>query len=248
MSAFASSTLRSRPGALMAASAIVASLSLGVAPSHAEESGAPSAPASPEATTTSAVEANNPDFVPPESVDTYVGQSVQVRKNADGLPNSGAVNFRWAVTQVNAESLNNLDVSVPLPMAEAPGLRSLTGEDNSANAVDGGVLYEFPAVNGVQTKRTLNLDNLLSEDSTFYGDLFAHVVQYQGVMYLEDGLHRAVRAALQQRPILHARACFTGRAIWIESPEIKPVAVDHKFRAKIKPAPCGAGFSMHRLS
>ena len=51
----------------------------------------------------------------------------------------------------------------------------------------------------------MNLDNLLSEDSTFYGDLFAHVVQYRGVMYLEDGLHRAVRAALQQRAILHAR-------------------------------------------
>ncbi|GAA4843098.1 type II toxin-antitoxin system VapB family antitoxin [Luteimicrobium sp. NPDC057192] len=57
----------------------------------------------------------------------------------------------------------------------------------------------------VTTKRTLNLDNLLSEDSTFYGDLFAHVVEYKGVLYLEDGLHRAVRAALQQRPALHAR-------------------------------------------
>ena len=57
----------------------------------------------------------------------------------------------------------------------------------------------------VTTKRTLDLGNLLSEDSTFYGDLFAHVVQYKGVMYLEDGLHRAVRAALQQRAMLHAR-------------------------------------------
>lgn len=57
----------------------------------------------------------------------------------------------------------------------------------------------------VTTKRTLNLDNLLSEDSTFYGDLFAHVVQFRGTLYLEDGLHRAVRAALQQRPVLHAR-------------------------------------------
>ena len=57
----------------------------------------------------------------------------------------------------------------------------------------------------VTTKRTLDLAALLSEDSTFYGDLFAHVVQYKGVMYLEDGLHRAVRAALQQRPVLHAR-------------------------------------------
>ncbi|MCF4123193.1 type II toxin-antitoxin system VapB family antitoxin [Antribacter sp. KLBMP9083] len=57
----------------------------------------------------------------------------------------------------------------------------------------------------VTTKRTLDLDNLLSEDSTFYGDLFAHVVEYEGTLYLEDGLHRAVRAALQQRAILHAR-------------------------------------------
>ncbi|MFE7506116.1 MULTISPECIES: type II toxin-antitoxin system VapB family antitoxin [Promicromonospora] len=57
----------------------------------------------------------------------------------------------------------------------------------------------------VTTKRTLDLDQLLAEDSTFYGDLFAHVVEYEGTLYLEDGLHRAVRAALQQRPVLHAR-------------------------------------------
>jgi Arc/MetJ family transcription regulator len=57
----------------------------------------------------------------------------------------------------------------------------------------------------VTTKRQLDLDALLSEDSTFYGDLFAHVVRWQGDFYLEDGLHRAVRAALQQRVVLHAR-------------------------------------------
>ena len=57
----------------------------------------------------------------------------------------------------------------------------------------------------ITTKRTLNLDTLLSDDSTFYGDLFAHVVEWRGVLYLEDGLHRAVRAALQQRAVLHAR-------------------------------------------
>jgi len=57
----------------------------------------------------------------------------------------------------------------------------------------------------VTTKRTLDLDALLSEDSTFYGDLFAHVVQWRGSLYLEDGLHRALRAALQQRNVLHAR-------------------------------------------
>ncbi|SDQ18496.1 type II toxin-antitoxin system VapB family antitoxin [Quadrisphaera sp. DSM 44207] len=57
----------------------------------------------------------------------------------------------------------------------------------------------------VTTKRQLDLATLLSEDSTFYGDLFAHVVQWRGALYLEDGLHRALRAALQQRSVLHAR-------------------------------------------
>ena len=57
----------------------------------------------------------------------------------------------------------------------------------------------------VTTKRTLDLTTLLSEESTFYGDLFAHVVQWHDTLYLEDGLHRALRAALQQRPALHAR-------------------------------------------
>ncbi len=57
----------------------------------------------------------------------------------------------------------------------------------------------------ITTKRNLDLGALLSEDSTFYGDLFAHVVQWEGRLYLEDGLHRALRAALQQRPALHAR-------------------------------------------
>jgi Arc/MetJ family transcription regulator len=57
----------------------------------------------------------------------------------------------------------------------------------------------------VTTKRTLDLDVLLAEDSTFYGDMFAHVVQWRGELYLEDGLHRALRCALAQRKVLHAR-------------------------------------------
>ncbi|GAB2870637.1 type II toxin-antitoxin system VapB family antitoxin [Nocardioides pacificus] len=57
----------------------------------------------------------------------------------------------------------------------------------------------------VTTKTTLQLDALLDEDSTFFGDLFAHVVAWRGDLYLEDGLHRALRAALQQRNVLHAR-------------------------------------------
>jgi Arc/MetJ family transcription regulator len=57
----------------------------------------------------------------------------------------------------------------------------------------------------VTTKDTLRLDALLGEDSTFFGDLFAHVVRWRDEYYLEDGLHRALRAALQQRQVLHAR-------------------------------------------
>jgi Arc/MetJ family transcription regulator len=49
------------------------------------------------------------------------------------------------------------------------------------------------------TKKELALDALLADDSTFYGDLFPHAVQWHGELYLEDGLHRALRAALQQR-------------------------------------------------
>ena len=57
----------------------------------------------------------------------------------------------------------------------------------------------------VTTKREMDLDRVMAEDSTYFGDLFAHVVQWRGELYLEDGLHRALRAALQQRHVLHAR-------------------------------------------
>ena len=57
----------------------------------------------------------------------------------------------------------------------------------------------------VTTKRELRLDTLLDEDSTFYGDLFPHAVYWSGEVFLEDGLHRALRAALQQRTVIHVR-------------------------------------------
>ena len=62
----------------------------------------------------------------------------------------------------------------------------------------------------ITTKDTLQLAALLDEDGTFYGDLFAHVVEWRGELYLEDGLHRALRAALQQRQMLHARVHSLG--------------------------------------
>ena len=57
----------------------------------------------------------------------------------------------------------------------------------------------------VTTKKELALDALLADDSTFYGDLFPHAVQWHGELYLEDGVHRALRAALQQRNVIHVR-------------------------------------------
>jgi len=62
----------------------------------------------------------------------------------------------------------------------------------------------------VTVKTQLDLGALLDEDSTFFGDLFAHVVGWHGDLYLEDGLHRALRAALHQRQILHARVYRMG--------------------------------------
>ncbi len=57
----------------------------------------------------------------------------------------------------------------------------------------------------ITTKRTLDLEALLDEHSTFFGDLFPHVVQWNGDLYLEDGVHRALRTALHGRPTMHAR-------------------------------------------
>lgn len=56
----------------------------------------------------------------------------------------------------------------------------------------------------VTTKDTVHLEVLL-DAGVAQGDLFAHVVRWRGELYLEDGLHHALRAALQQRNILHAR-------------------------------------------
>lgn len=58
----------------------------------------------------------------------------------------------------------------------------------------------------VTTKRYLDLA-LIMDDATFLGDIFAHVVEWRGELYLEDGMHRALRAALSSRgdALLHAR-------------------------------------------
>lgn len=57
----------------------------------------------------------------------------------------------------------------------------------------------------VTTVTVVELDRLLSEDPTLPGDLFPHAVRWCGELFLEDGLHRALRAAFQQRAALQVR-------------------------------------------
>ena len=57
----------------------------------------------------------------------------------------------------------------------------------------------------ITVKAVLQLDVLLAEDSTFFGDVFGHVVEWQHNLYLDDGLHRAVQSALYQRTTMHVR-------------------------------------------
>jgi Arc/MetJ family transcription regulator len=57
----------------------------------------------------------------------------------------------------------------------------------------------------VTTATVVELDRLLSEDPTLPGDLFPHAVRWCGELFLEDGLHRALRAALHQRTALPVR-------------------------------------------
>lgn len=64
----------------------------------------------------------------------------------------------------------------------------------------------------VTTRSSLDLHTLLADDSTLYGDLFPHVVAWNGELYLEDGLQRTLRAALQGRQFIHARVVEVGAA------------------------------------
>jgi Arc/MetJ family transcription regulator len=79
--------------------------------------------------------------------------------------------------------------------------------DHASRAVDWAQIppRPVPLDQLITTKNVLDLHTVLATDSTFYGDLFPHVIGWRGELYLEDGLHRALRAALEQRSAVHAR-------------------------------------------
>ena len=44
-----------------------------------------------------------------------IGQSVQIRTDADGNPNSSTTDFRWSVTQIGAQGDPGADITVAVP-------------------------------------------------------------------------------------------------------------------------------------
>lgn len=64
---------------------------------------------------------------------------------------------------------------------------------------------QVPLGNLITTTTTVDVARLLSDDPTLPGDLFPHAVRWCGELFLEEGLHRALRAALQQRTTLNVR-------------------------------------------
>ena len=64
---------------------------------------------------------------------------------------------------------------------------------------------QVPLTTLITTATVVELGKLLSDDPTLPGDLFPHAVRWCGELFLEDGLHRALRAALQQRTTLPVR-------------------------------------------
>jgi Arc/MetJ family transcription regulator len=64
---------------------------------------------------------------------------------------------------------------------------------------------QIPLADLITTTTVVDLARLLSDDPTLPGDLFPHAVRWCGELFLEEGLHRALRAALQQRTTLNIR-------------------------------------------
>jgi Arc/MetJ family transcription regulator len=64
---------------------------------------------------------------------------------------------------------------------------------------------QVPLANLITTTTVVDVARLLSDDPTLPGDLFPHAVRWCGELFLEEGLHRALRAALNQRTTLNVR-------------------------------------------
>ena len=75
----------------------------------------------------------------------------------------------------------------------------------------------------VTTTTVLALDRLLSEDSTFYGDLFPHAVQVAG----QSSTSKTACTARCGRRCATARCCTPGCSTWTVAPHLPIAVVDH---------------------
>jgi hypothetical protein len=77
-----------------------------------------------EPITTEIPEAPSEPLPAPKTNEFSLGQSLQIRVNADGTPNSNLANFRWSVNQLTVQGPESGDVEVPVP-DRGTNLRSL---------------------------------------------------------------------------------------------------------------------------
>jgi hypothetical protein len=83
-----------------------------------------------------------------------VGQSVQIRTDANGVPNSDVINFRWSVTQISAQGEGEtFTAEVP---EDGELLRSLQDFSNPPQE-NGYATYEIPLEDGFGTARSVSL-------------------------------------------------------------------------------------------
>lgn len=154
---------------LTAASMLLAS---GGAAMAQEESPAPEATTTEEEVTTTdeevtttEEEAESTDGDAPKGPNTpttntfALGQSMQIRVNADGEPNSGAINFRWSVSQLTVQGppdgSQDGDYTVPVP--EGGDLPRYLHQFGFPSAADGLAEWDVSVENGYANARTVSL-------------------------------------------------------------------------------------------
>lgn len=72
------------------------------------------------------------------------------------------------------------------------------------------ILCEFVKINELTATQPAVLLFALTEEGSWCGDEYPHVIEWQGEMYLEDGHHRAMRALLLGQETMRARVLRLG--------------------------------------
>ncbi len=115
-----------------------------------------------EATTTDA-EATSDDghtsVNEPKDNTFALGQSMQIRVNADGEPNSGLINFRWSVSQLTVQgpSDGSKDGSYEVPVPEGGNLPRYLNKFGFISTENGEGIWDVDVEDGYATARSVSL-------------------------------------------------------------------------------------------